>query len=314
MYDILILGAGPAGLTAGLYASRAKLKVAIIEKAIEGGQISGTSSVENYPGILEISGMDLGFNMREQAENFGCEFINDEVVSVDLTGDEKLVKGKFDEYKGRSVIITTGASHRKIGVEGEEEFTGRGISYCATCDAAFYEDLDVYVVGGGDSAVEEALFITKFAKTVTIIHRRDSLRASKNLQEKAFNNEKIKFIWDSEVVKIEGENIVESISLKNTKTGEITEIKSEEPFGIFVFIGLVPTTGLFESQLLLEDGYILTNEEMKTSLKGVYAAGDVRKKKVRQVATAVGDGCIAAISAEKYLNELDGTLYEGFKK
>ncbi|MDK8276328.1 thioredoxin-disulfide reductase [Peptoniphilus duerdenii] len=314
MYDILILGAGPAGLTAGLYASRAKLKVGIIEKAIEGGQISGTSSVENYPGIIEISGMDLGLNMREQAENFGCEFINDEVLSVDLKGQEKKVKGKYGEYEARSIIITTGASHRKIGVEGESEFTGRGVSYCATCDAAFYEDLDVYVVGGGDSAVEEALFITKFAKTVTIIHRRDSLRASKSLQEKAFNNDKIKFIWDSEVVKIEGENIVEALTLKNTKTGEITKIESEEPFGIFVFIGLVPTTKLFESQLSLEDGYILADEDMKTSIDGVYAAGDVRKKKVRQVATAVGDGCIAAISAEKYLNELDGTLYEGFKK
>lgn len=314
MYDVLILGAGPAGLTAGLYASRAKLKVAIIESDIEGGQISGTSSVENYPGILEISGMDLGFTMKDQAEKFGCEFIQDRAVSCEIESEIKKVKGKFGEYEARSLIIATGASHRNIGCSGEDEFSGRGVSYCATCDAAFYEDLDVYVIGGGDSAVEEAIFITKFAKSVTIIHRRDELRASKNLQEKAFKNEKIKFIWDSEVISIEGENIVNSFTLRNLKTGEIKKVESEEPFGIFVFIGLKPSTELFENSLKLDGGYIVTDENMKTNIDGVYAAGDVRHKRVRQVATAVGDGCIAAVEIEKYLNELDGTLYEGFKK
>ena len=314
MYDIIIIGGGPAGLTAGLYAGRSKLKTLIIEKAVAGGQISGTAFVENYPGsIPEATGMGLSERMLEQAEEF-CDIKYEDVKEVELEGKVKKVVTDGGEYEAKVIIISSGATHRKLDVPGEDEFANRGVSYCATCDGPFYTGLDIYVVGGGDSALEEASYLTRFGRSVTIIHRRDSLRASKNLQEKAFNNEKIKFIWDSEVVKIEGENIVESISLKNTKTGEITEIKSEEPFGIFVFIGLVPTTGLFESQLLLEDGYILTDEEMKTSIKGVYAAGDVRKKKVRQVATAVGDGCIAAISAEKYLNELDGTLYEGFKK
>lgn len=315
MYDLIILGAGPAGLSAGLYAGRAKLKTLIIEKSIEGGQISGTTDVENYPGIELISGMEIGMNMRKQAENFGCEFISEEIIEVSLEDDIKKVKTSSNEYEAKSVILATGAEARKMGAPGEEEFAGRGVSYCSTCDAAFYEDFDVYVVGGGDAALDEALFIAKFAKNVYIIHRRDELRASKSLQERAFANEKIHFIWDTVVEEVKGDKIVNELILKNTKTGKITSIKAEaEPFGTFVFIGYIPETKLYEGQINMENGYILTDDEMNTNIKGVFAAGDLRKKTVRQVVTAAADGAIAGINAEKYIAEKEGTLYEGFKE
>lgn len=313
MYDLIILGAGPAGLSAGLYAGRSKLKTLIIEKSIEGGQISGTTDVENYPGIKMISGLELGMEMKNQAENFGCEFISDTVLSVDLNNDIKKIKTSSGEYESKSVIIATGAKARHIGAPGEEEFAGRGISYCSTCDAAFYQDLDVYVIGGGDAALDEALFITKFAKHVYIIHRRDQLRASKSLQDRAFNNDKISFIWDSVVEEIKGDKIANELILKNLKTDKITSIKADkEPFGIFVFIGYIPETKLFEGQLKMENGYIITDDEMHTNIPGVFAAGDLRKKTVRQVVTAAADGAIAGINAEKYIAEKEGTLYEGF--
>ena len=314
MYDLIILGAGPAGLSAGLYAGRAKLKTLIIEKAIEGGQIAGTTDVENYPGIKMISGMEIGMTMREQAENFGCEFVSDTIEEVELEGNVKKVKTSGAEYQAKSVILATGAQARKIGAPGEAEFEGRGVSYCSTCDAAFYQDLDVYVVGGGDAAIDEALFIAKFASNVYIIHRRDQLRASKSLQDRAFANEKIHFIWDSAVEEIKGDKIVNEIVLKNLKTNELTSIKAEdEPFGTFVFIGYIPETKLYEGKVNMDGGYILTDDEMNTNIPGVFAAGDLRKKTVRQVVTAASDGAIAGINAEKYIAEQEGTLYEGFK-
>lgn len=315
MYDIIIIGGGPAGLTAGLYAARAKKKTLIIEKGIEGGQVAETTGIENYPGIDKIDGAELGMKMAEQAKNFGAKIVMDEVESVDLTGDVKKIKGTVDEYEAKSVIIATGANPREIGAPGEREYKGRGVSYCSICDAAFYEGEDVYVIGGGDSAVQEAIFITNFAKKVYIVHRRDELRASKDLQEKAFNNDKIDFIWNSEVVEIKGDKVVNEMILKNNKTGKTQSITSDDPFGIFVFIGYVPNTELFKDQINISDnGYIITDDEMKTNLPGVFAAGDIRNKTVRQIVNAAGDGAIASINAQKYIDEAEGNLYEGFKE
>ncbi|MDO5715368.1 MAG: thioredoxin-disulfide reductase [Tissierellia bacterium] len=315
MYDIVILGGGPAGLSAGLYAARSHKKTLIIEKAMEGGQIAETVGVENYPGIETISGMELGMVMAKQVKNFGGEIVTDEIESVELKGKTKKIVGKFNEYKAKTVIVATGAHPREIGVPGEEEYKGKGISYCATCDAPFYEDLDVYVVGGGDSAVEEALYIANFAKQVYIIHRRDALRAAKNIQEQAFAHEKIDFIWDTVVEEIKGDKIADELVLRNVKSGEIRHITSEkEPFGIFVFIGYIPNTELFKDVLELEDGYIVTDDEMRTNIEGVYAAGDIRVKTIRQVVTAAGDGAIAAMNAQKYVDAMEGNLYEGFKE
>ncbi|MDO5713833.1 MAG: thioredoxin-disulfide reductase [Tissierellia bacterium] len=309
MYDVIIIGAGPAGLTAGIYASRAKLKTLIIEKSMEGGQIVNTMDVENYPGINDgETGMELAMRMTEQTKKFGAEFVTDEVTGVSLEGKEKVITCANGEYRGKTVIIGTGAKSREIGVPGEEEFKSKGISYCATCDAAFYQDSDVYVIGGGDAAVEEALFIAKFAKNVFVVHRRDELRAAKSIQEKAFANDKIHFIWDTVTEEIIGDKVVEGIVLKNVKTGEITTHKSTTDIpsiGIFVYIGYIPQTQLYENVLELEKGYIVTDENMKTNVEGVFAIGDTRAKAVRQVVTAVADGCIAAIQAEKYIENLE---------
>lgn len=315
MYDIIIIGGGPAGLTAGLYAARAKKDTLIIEKGIEGGQVTETTGIENYPGIDKIDGTDLGKKMADQAKKFGAKIVMDEVDSVDLTGEVKKIKGFMDEYEAKAVIIATGANPRPIGAPGEKEFKGRGVSYCSLCDAAFYEGQDVYVIGGGDSAVQEALFITNFAKKVYIVHRRDELRASKDLQEKAFNNDRIEFIWNSEVVEIKGEKIVDEMILKNNQSGEVKSIKSDNPFGIFVFIGYVPNTDIYKDQINISDEkYIITDDEMRTNLPGVFAAGDIRQKTVRQIINAAGDGAIASINAQKYIDEAEGNLYEGFKE
>ena len=315
MYDIIIVGGGPAGLTAGLYAARSKKKTLIIEKGIEGGQIAETTQVENYPGIDSIDGVELGKKMADQAKKFGAEIVMDQVEDMELDGEVKKIKCYVDSYEAKSVIIATGASPREIGAPGEKEYKGRGVSYCSTCDAAFYEDEVVYVVGGGDSAVQEALFITNFAKKVYIIHRRDELRASKVLQEQAFNNDKIDFIWNTTVKEIKGDKIVNEMILHDTKTGEDRSIKSDDPFGIFVFIGYIPSTEMFEGKVeLTEDRYIKTDEEMRTNVPGVFAAGDIRKKTVRQVVNAAGDGAVAAMNAQKYVDELEGNLYEGFKE
>ncbi len=312
MYDLIVLGGGPAGLAAGIYAARGKLKTLIIEKSIEGGQISSTSEVENYPGILEITGPELGMDMKEQAKKFGAQFIYEEIMEVQLEDDVKKIVGKEDTYEASAVIIATGAAPRKIGCPGEDEYIGKGVSYCATCDAAFYQDLDVYIVGGGDAAVEEALFVSKFARAVYIIHRRDELRASKILQKKAKDNEKIHFIWDSVVEEIKGDKIANEIVVKNIKTDEVQNIKSDKPIGIFVYIGYIPNTGLFKGKVEMDREYIVTDEEMRTNILGVFAAGDLRVKTVRQVVTAAADGAIAAVNAQKYVDEKEGRLYEGF--
>jgi thioredoxin reductase (NADPH) len=308
IYDVVVIGAGPAGLAAGLYAARAKMSVLILEKDRTGGQIATTDEVANYPGsIPEATGPSLVARMVEQCEEFGAKTEKDAVKSLELEGDIKVIhteSGK--DIQARSVILATGASPRKLGCPGEKELTGKGVTYCATCDADFFTDLEVFCIGGGDTAVEEAMFLTKFARKVTIVHRRDQLRAAKSIVEKAEKNEKINFIWNSEVKEIKGEGIVESMVLKNRQTGEETEYFAHEDdgtFGVFVFVGYIPQTSLFEGKLEMENGYIATDADMKTNIPGVFAAGDVRVKSLRQVVTATADGAIAAVQAEKYIEE-----------
>lgn len=307
IYDVIIIGAGPAGLSAGLYAGRSRLSTLIIEREKDGGQIVLTSEVENYPGCLEgESGPTLIDRMSEQAKHFGAEKVYDEILEVKLEGKEKVLVGKKAEYIGKTVIIATGAASRPIGCPGEKQFTGKGVSYCATCDGSFFEDFEVFVVGGGDTAIEEAMYLTKFARKVSIIHRRDELRAAKSIQEKAFANPKMNFIWDSAVKEIKGDGLVNSMVLENLKTGELTEVFADEEdgiFGIFVFIGYTPKTKIFEGIIDMDKGYIVTDENMRTNIKGVYAAGDVRVKSLRQVVTAAADGAIAAVQVEKFLSE-----------
>ncbi|MBC8589524.1 thioredoxin-disulfide reductase [Tissierellaceae bacterium BX21] len=304
-YDVVIIGAGPAGLSAGLYAARARLKTLIIEKENAGGQIVGTAEVDNYPGSIEnATGPSLVNRMVQQAEAFGAEKIGDNIIEVDFSGDIKVLKGEKQTYEAKSVIIATGAVPRPMGCSGEKELTGRGISYCATCDAPFFEDLEVYVIGGGDAAVEEAIYLTKFARKVTIVHRRDELRAAKSIQEKAFKNEKIDFLWNTVVTEVKGEGLLESITVKNVKTSEEREIAADEDdgtFGVFVFIGYDPATKVFDGLINMTGGYIITDENMKTNVDGVFAAGDNRVKALRQVVTATADGAIAATQAEKYI-------------
>lgn len=303
MYDIIIIGGGPAGLTAGLYAGRSKLKTLIIEKAVAGGQISGTAFVENYPGSIdEATGMGLSERMLEQAEEF-CDIKYEDVKEVELDGKVKKIKTDGGEYEAKVVIISSGATHRKLDVPGEKEFANRGVSYCATCDGPFYTGLDIYVVGGGDSALEEATYLTKFGKSVTIIHRRDEFRASGVVVDKIKENPKIKLELDSIVKEIKGTKESEVLVVENVKTGEIKELKSDDnsPIGVFIFIGYIPQTEIFEGQIEMNHGYILTDEDMKTNVEGVFAIGDTREKKVRQMVTAAGDGCIAAVLANRYL-------------
>ncbi|MBQ1579688.1 MAG: thioredoxin-disulfide reductase [Firmicutes bacterium] len=308
-YDIVIIGAGPAGLAAGLYAGRARMSTLIIEKEKDGGQIVQTAEIENYPGgLLEDSGPSLVARFAAQAEKFGCEKVLDTVQEVELDGPVKKIVCNKETYEAKAVIIASGASPSHIGCPGEAEFTGKGVSYCATCDAAFFEDFEVYVVGGGDAAVEEAMYLTKFARKVTIIHRRDELRAAKSIQEKAFKNEKLAFMWNSVIKEIRGEGLVNSMIVENTKTGEQTEIVADEEdgiFGIFVFIGFKPATAVFEGKVNMEKGYIVTDQEMRTNVPGVYAAGDCRVKELRQVITAASDGAIAAWQAARYIDEMN---------
>ena len=309
LYDVIILGAGPAGLSAALYAGRACLKTLLIEKSMPGGQITLTNDIENYPGqMLEgESGFSLTERMGQQADKFGVERAYDEITDLDLSGEEKVLTGMSGTYRGRTVILATGAHAKPIGCENEEKFTGRGISFCATCDGAFFRDLDVYVVGGGDSAVEEALYLTRFARKVTIIHRRDQLRAVKTIQERAFANEKIAFLWNTVVEKVDGDMALSEMTVRNVVTGESTVIRASEVdgmFGLFGFVGFAPNTGLFEGKVAMERGYILTDEDMRTNVPGVYAAGDLRVKSLRQVITAAADGAIAAMQCAKYIEEM----------
>lgn len=302
VYDIIIIGGGPAGLSAGLYGSRSKLDVLVIEKEKFGGQAATTAELENYPGSIEnCTGPALSERMKKQAEEFGTTFAKDEILDVDFTGEIKIIKGRKEEYQAKTVIIATGAEYRLAGFKNEKELRGRGVSYCATCDADFFEGLDVAVIGGGDSAITEALHLTKYAETVTIIHRRDTLRAAKSLQEKAFNHPKIKFIWDTVVEEAKGDEILESLVIKNLKTGETSELLVN---GVFVFVGLDPKSEIFKGKVAMDEkGYIITDRNMKTNVEGVFAAGDVTQKSLRQVITAAADGAIAAISAEEYINE-----------
>lgn len=309
IYDVIILGAGPAGLAAGLYAGRSRLSTLILEKGQDGGQIAITNEIENYPGqsLEEESGPSLIARMTEQAKKFGAERVSDVVKSVELQGDVKKLTGNTGEYLARTVILATGTHPRPIGCKNEGKYVGKGISFCATCDAAFFEDFEVYVVGGGDAAVEEAMYLTKFARKVTVIHRRNELRAAKSIQEKAFQNPKLHFLWDTVVDEVDGDEILSKMIVKNTKTGALTTIEADPEdgmFGLFGFIGLLPNTGLFEGMLDMENGYIKTDEDMHTNLSGVYAAGDVRVKSLRQVVTAAADGAIAAMQAEKYIANL----------
>ena len=308
MYDVIILGAGPAGLTAGLYAGRSRMRALLIEKGLDGGQIATTNEIENYPGQLvdgEESGPTLIARMTKQVEQFGCERVSDTVESVDFSGDVKKVVCTGGAYEAKTVIVATGAHARPIGCKNEGQFVGKGISFCATCDGFFYRDKEVYVVGGGDAAVEEAMFLTNFARKVTIIHRRDELRAAKSIQEKAFANPKIEFLWDSVVEEVNGPSgILSQIIVRNVKTDELSTIEADENdgmFGLFGFIGFLPNTELFEGQIEMEDGYILTDENMATNVPGVFAAGDLRKKSLRQVITAAADGAIAASQAYQFI-------------
>ena len=308
IYDVIILGAGPAGLAAGLYAGRSRLSTLIIEKGKDGGQIAITDEIENYPGqIVEgEGGPSLIARMTAQAEKFGAERASDTIISVDLSGDVKVLKSAKNEYKSKAVIIATGAFPKPIGCENEAKFIGKGISFCATCDAAFFEDFEVFVVGGGDSAVEEAMYLTKFARKVTIIHRRDELRAAKSIQEKAFANPKMAFMWDSVVQSVDGDELLSKMVVKNVKTGELTTIEADPDdglFGVFGFIGYNPNSKLFEGMMEMDHGYIKTDENMHTNVKGVFAAGDIRVKSLRQVVTAAADGAIAAMQVEKFINE-----------
>ena len=301
MYDTIIIGAGPAGMTAALYAARSNLKVALIEGGLPGGQMNNTSDIENYPGYANISGPELAEKMFEPLENLGVEHLYGFVKNIEDHGDVKKVITDDEEFETRTVIVATGSKHRLLGVPGEEELNSRGVSYCAVCDGAFFRDQDLLVVGGGDSAVEEAIFLTQFAKTVTIVHRRDELRAQKVLQDRAFANEKINFIWDSVVKEIKGENRVESVVIKNVKTNQVTE----HAFGgVFIYVGLDPVSDFTKDlQIQDESGWIVTDDHMKTSVAGVFAVGDVRQKDLRQVTTAVGDGAIAGQETYKFITE-----------
>ena len=308
VYDIIVLGAGPAGLAAASYAGRARMDTLLIEGTKDGGQIVITNEIENYPGSLEEeSGPSLIARMTKQVEKFGADRVTDTIVDVELEGKVKHLKGNHGDYYAKAVVIATGASPRPIGCPGEKEFTGKGVSYCATCDANFFEDFEVYVVGGGDSAVEEAMYLTKFARKVTLIHRRDELRAAKSIQEKAFANPKMAFMWNTTVEEIKGDGVVTSMIVKDTKTGETREIFADEDdgtFGIFVFVGFDPKSQLFEGKLEMENRYIVTDKYMHTSVPGVFAAGDVIVKHLRQVVTACGDGAVAATEAQHYVENL----------
>ena len=301
MYDTIIIGAGPAGMTAALYAARSNLKVALIEGGLPGGQMNNTSDIENYPGYANISGPELAEKMFEPLENLGVEHLYGFVKNIENHGDVKKVITDDEEFETRTVIVATGSKHRLLGVPGEEELNSRGVSYCAVCDGAFFRDQDLLVVGGGDSAVEEAIFLTQFAKSVTIVHRREELRAQKVLQDRAFANEKINFIWDSVVKEIKGENRVESVVIENVKTNQVTE----HAFGgVFIYVGLDPVSDFTKDlQIQDESGWIVTDDHMKTRVAGVFAVGDVRHKDLRQVTTAVGDGAIAGQEAYKYITE-----------
>ena len=301
-HDVIIIGAGPAGYTAGIYCSRARHDTILISGLLPGGQLMNTTDVENYPGFDEgIMGPDLMQIMRKQTENMGTKIIDDVVTNVDFSQNPFKVSTASTNFEAKTVLVCTGATPRKIGIDGEQTFAGKGVSYCATCDGAFFRDQELAVVGGGDSCMEEATFLTKFASKVHIIHRRDEFRASKIMQERALNNEKIAVHWNSTVLDIKGDQKVQQVILKDTKTGEETSVDMN---GVFVAIGHEPNTELFKDQLELdENGYIVLNKNTQTSVDGVFSAGDVHDHRYRQAVTAAGYGCMAAIDVDKYLSE-----------
>ncbi|RJQ44694.1 MAG: thioredoxin-disulfide reductase [Gaiellales bacterium] len=303
-WDIIIIGGGPAGLTAGLYSGRARRRTLMLEKAAVGGQAATTDHIENYPGFPDgVGGFELTQQMRSQAERFDVEIREITAVdSIEADGDDRLVVTESETFRSRAVIIASGAEPSTLGIPGEAELRGRGVSYCATCDGAFYRDLEVAVVGGGDSAIEEAVFLTKFASKVYVIHRRDELRAARILQERAFENPKIEIVWDSHLKKILGEGKVEEIVIENKNTHERKSIMLA---GVFIYIGTVPNTTFCAGSISLDDrDYLVTDEKLETSMPGVFAAGDCRANLLKQVAVAVGEGALAAVEADKYIEEL----------
>jgi len=301
-FDVIIIGAGPSGYTAGIYCSRAGYDTLILSGILPGGQLVNTTEVENYPGFENgIMGPDLMIDMRKQSQRMGTTIIDDIAVDVDFRRKPFKVLTASEEYEGCAVIIATGANPRKIGIEGEEEFAGKGVSYCATCDGPFFRNLEIIVVGGGDSAIEEATFLTKFASNVHLVHRRGELRASKIMQERALNNEKIKFHWDSAVKEVKGDEKMQQVVLKNLKTNEETTLDAG---GLFVAIGHEPNTQLFKGQIDLdEEGYVKLKNKTYTNIEGIFAAGDVHDRSYRQAITAAAFGCMAAIDVDKYLTE-----------
>ena len=310
IYDVIIIGAGPAGMTAAVYASRANLATLMLERGIPGGQMANTEEVENYPGYETILGPDLSTKMFEHAKKFGAEYAYGEVKEIIDGKEYKTIDAGSKQYKTRSIIIATGAEYKKIGVPGEKELSGRGVSYCAVCDGAFFKNKELVVIGGGDSAVEEGVYLTRFASKVTIVHRRDELRAQKILQQRAFENEKVDFIWNTTLKTInEKDGKVGSVTLISTVDGSEREYPAD---GVFIYIGMLPLTKPFQSiGITNEAGYIETNDRMETKIPGIFAAGDVREKNLRQIVTATGDGSIAAQAAQHYVEELMEKLKEG---
>ncbi|MGG1442042.1 thioredoxin-disulfide reductase [Brevibacillus laterosporus] len=308
IYDVIIAGAGPAGMTAAVYTSRANMSTLMLERGIPGGQMANTEDIENFPGFTSILGPDLSNKMFEHAQKFGAEYQYGDIKEIRDDNPYKTVVVGDKEYKAKSIIVATGAEHRLLGAPGEKEYSGRGVSYCAVCDGAFFRNKELVVVGGGDSAVEEAIFLTRFATKVTIIHRRDEFRAQKIIQKRAFENEKIHVIWDTVVKEIRGDNVVTGVLLENVKTGEQTEYPTN---GVFIYVGMDPLTEAVKNLgITNEGGYIPTDELMRTNVEGVFAAGDVREKLLRQVVTATGDGSIAAQNAQIYVEELEERLKE----
>ena len=302
IYDTVIIGSGPAGLAAAIYAERAELNAIVIEKnVVSGGQVLTTYEVDNYPGVQGIGGYDLGMKFREHADSLGAEFVEDEVVRVETDGAVKKVVCTGNTYETKTVIIATGASHRKLGVPGEEELAGMGVSYCATCDGAFFRGKTTAVIGGGDVAIEDAIFLARLCKKVYVVHRRDELRGAKSLQKKLFSLDNVEMVWDSVAQRIEGENKVERLVVSNVKTGETRELELQ---GVFVAVGISPNSEVFQGTVEMENGYIKAGEDCATSCPGIFAAGDVRTKNLRQIVTAVADGANAVTGVERYLTEL----------
>ncbi|MEE9553674.1 MAG: thioredoxin-disulfide reductase [candidate division Zixibacteria bacterium] len=302
-WDIVIVGAGPGGLCAGMYGARANRKTLAIEKMMPGGEIVNTEWVEDYPGFEMIGGADLAAKFEAHARKFGLEIATDNVTEIVSDGKYHIIKADGDEYRAKAVIIATGGHPKKLGVPGEEELAGRGVSYCALCDGAFFKGQDIVVSGGGDAAVEEGMFLTKYGKKVYIIHRRDQLRAQKVIQERAFKNDKIEIVWDSVIEKINGKDKVESVTVKNVKTGEVKDLAAG---AVFPFIGFIPNSDILKGRVDIDDaGYIITNQQMETKVKGIWAIGDVRQQLCKQITNAVGDGTTAAVAADKYIETWD---------